>query len=160
MMGPLGTGCQAAPARPRAVVVRDSIVVETVKGIDATRRQDIEAYMAQIPDSLTIQTEAGERISRAQQRSNALRDWSIVPATQRIVSVIDSVQLVGDSAIVFRWQYWERLILERDGRTRDTVITTQLHREIWRSTSKGWRAFREEELGGLIFVNGARYRPQ
>jgi hypothetical protein len=75
------------------------------------------------------------------------------------VSVIDSIQLAGDSAIVFRWQYWDRLMLERDGRTRDTVITTQLHREVWRSTSKGWRAFREEELGGLILINGVRYRP-
>jgi hypothetical protein len=27
--------------------------------VDATRRQDIEAYMARIPDGLTIQTEAG-----------------------------------------------------------------------------------------------------
>ncbi len=127
--------------------------------MDATRRQDIDAYMAPIPDGLTIQTEAGETVTRAQLRANALRDWAIIPATLRIVSVIDSVQLAGDSAIVFRWQYWDRLMLERDGRTRDTVITTQLHREVSRSTSKGWRAFREEELGGLILINGVRYRP-
>jgi hypothetical protein len=127
--------------------------------VDATRRQDIEAYMALIPEGLTIRTEAGETVTRAQQRANALRDWAIIPATRRLVSVLDSVRVAGDSAIVFRWQYWERLMLERDGRTRDTVVTTQLHREIWRSTPQGWRTFRIEELGGLILVNGVRYSP-
>ena len=56
MMGALESGCQVAPVRPRADVVRDSIAGEVAKGVDATRRQDIEAYMAQIPDGLTIQT--------------------------------------------------------------------------------------------------------
>jgi hypothetical protein len=155
----LVNGCQITPARPRSDAVRDSIAGEVAKGIEATRQQDIDAYMALIPDGLTIRSESGETVTRTHQRANALRDWAIIPATRRIVSVLDSVWVAGDSAIVFRWQYWDRLMLERDGRTRDTVVTTQLHREIWRSTPRGWRAFRIEELGGLILVNGVPYTP-
>jgi hypothetical protein len=116
MLAGLVSGCQIAPAHPRADAIRDSIAGEVAKGVDATRRQDIEAYMALIPEGLTIRTEAGETVTRAQQRANALRDWAIIPATRRLVSVLDSVRVAGDSAIVFRWQYWERLMLERDGR--------------------------------------------
>jgi hypothetical protein len=43
---------------------------------------------------------------------------------------------------------------ERDGVTRDTVVTTQKHREVWRRTKSGWRLSRVKELGGTVMVNG------
>lgn len=68
---------------------------------------------------------------------------------------IDSVGAVGgDTAVVYTAQRWDRLMLERDGVTRDTVVTTQLHREVWRIMSGRWRQAEVKELGGTIEVNG------
>jgi hypothetical protein len=43
---------------------------------------------------------------------------------------------------------------QRDGTTRDTVVTTQLHREVWRKTPERWRRAEVKELGGTVEVNG------
>jgi hypothetical protein len=63
----------------------------------------------------------------------------------------------GDSVVVYTDQRWERLMLQRDLVTRDTVITTQKHREVWRRIGGGWRLSRVKELGGTILVNGKPY---
>jgi hypothetical protein len=115
--------------------------------------------MDQIPVGLVIRDESGEIITRQQQRENTLRDWAIIERTRAIQVAIDSITVHGDSATVLTSQRWERLMYERDGKTLDTVITTQRHREIWRATPRGWRSFEIEELGGTVEVNGRSYVP-
>src|SRR2546426_11536311 len=84
-------------------LVRNAIEAEIAKSVEATRTQNIEANMECIPEDWVMQGGNGERVTRDQLRANVLR-WSIIPRTLA--------------------QRWERLMLQRDGRTRDTVLTT------------------------------------
>ena len=72
---------------------------------------------------------------------------SIIPKTLAISVAIDSIAVDGDTAIVHTSQRWERLMLQSDGVTTDTVLTTQRHQETWRKTPRGWFAYDVEELG-------------
>ncbi|MBG6129013.1 ketosteroid isomerase-like protein [Aquimarina sp. EL_43] len=131
------------------------------KGIEATRTKDIEAYMSQLPEDLVIYDESGEIISRDKQKEYALRDWAIIDTTLSIKMEIDSIQfLKKDSILVFTSQRWKRMMFQRDGITTDTVLTTQKHKETWRRTKKDWFGYEIEELGGEIFINGKKYKPE
>lgn len=140
--------------------VRAQIEEAIELGVIATRDKDIDAYMALLPvESMTLD-ESGRRISRELQRSNTLRDWSIIDRTLAIEVMIDSLRLARDSAVVFTSQKWERLMFRRDGVTLDTILTTQKHEETWRPTPDGWRSFVTRELGGVVWINGEVYEPE
>ena len=61
-------------AHTDVAAVRTLIDADLQRGVDATRNKDIEAYMSLLPPDLLIHDESGEKISRDQQRANALRD--------------------------------------------------------------------------------------
>lgn len=147
------------PDAPSTAAVRASIDAELQRGAEATRLKDIEAYMSLLPPDFVIHDESGVDITREQQRAYALRDWSIIERTLDIVVHIDSLQVRGDSAIVFTSQRWERLMYRRDGVTLDTVLTTQRHREVWRRADGQWRNYQVGELGGSVHINGEPYVP-
>jgi len=138
---------------------KKSIEASLQRTAQATQAKDIEAYMAEIPQDFVINDESGEVITRDQQRKNILRDWSIIPRTISLTNVVESIDLNGNVAIVTTTQRWERLMLQRDQKSTDHVVTTQKHRETWRHTPKGWFAYEIDELGGDIFVNGKPYKP-
>ena len=155
------SGCTRSPAgsgSDLADQARGQIEAQIARTVDATRRQDIDAYMSTFaPDFEEIATD-GDQGNLADLRAHALRDWAIIPATRDISARIDSMgPVAGDSVIVYTSQRWDRLMLERDLVTRDTVITTQEHREVWRRTARGWQLSRVTELGGTILVNGKPY---
>jgi hypothetical protein len=149
-------GCNGGASESSA---RTQIEVAIGRSVEATRTQDIDAYMAAIPKDFVIRDASGAVITREQLRAHTLRDWSIIPKTLSISVTIESIALDGESATVHTSQRWERLMLQRDGRTTDTVLTTQKHKETWRHTQGGWFAYEVEELGGEVFVNGKRYQP-
>jgi hypothetical protein len=157
----LVTGLTLACSRRAAPLanVQAAISAEIARGVDATRTKNIDAYMDQIPLGMEIRDERGAIITRDQQRVNTLRDWSIIALTRAISVVIDSLTARDDSVIVYTYQRWDRLMYERDGRTLDTVVTTQRHRELWRRGPQGWRSYRIEELGGTVEINGKPYAP-
>lgn len=141
--------------------VRQQIEEQIERGVLATRDEDIEAYMAGLPDDLVIYDEHGGVISREQQRAAVLRDWEVITRTLGIAVVVDSLALAGDSAAtVYTSQRWERMMLRPDRSGEDTVLTTQRHRETWRRTPQGWRMYEVEELGGTVMVNGKPYSPR
>lgn len=139
--------------------IQAQIEHELQLGMDATRSEDIDAYMAGFPDDLRIVDESGAVITREEQRANVLRDWAIIDSTISIEIVVDSLEAFPDSAVVFTSQRWERLMFQRDGLTLDTVVTTQRHRESWKRTEAGWRGYHIQELGGLVWINGRPYSP-
>ncbi|MBX3430993.1 MAG: hypothetical protein KF779_15520 [Hyphomonadaceae bacterium] len=128
----------------------------------ATIAKDIDAYMSFVPEESVIDDTSGEVIDRAALRAYVLRDWSVIPETLSLDQSVESVALDGcESAELIVNQRWERLMTRPNGSTEtDRVLTTQRHRETWRHTAQGWRAFEIEELGGDIFVNGERYVPE
>ncbi len=147
--------------------IRAHIEAAITRGVEATRRQDINAYMAEMPDDLQIKNDSGRMLTREELRADALRSWAIIPKTLAIAVDIDSLRLlvpvtggVGDSVYVWTAQRWERLMLRRDQVTVDTVLTTQSHRETWRRTRVGWRQYYIEELGGQVWLNGKPYDPE
>lgn len=127
-------------------------------GLNATINKDIEGYASRFPPDLIIYDESGEIISKEKQKEYALRDWAIIDTTLNIKMDIDSIQfLKRDSVIVFTSQKWERIMFQRDGITKDTVVTTQKHRETWKTYNSEWFGYEIEELGGKIFINGEPY---
>ena len=152
---PLLGACASGPQGESHQAVRRQIEARIARTVDATRRQDIEAYMATFAADFQEQATDGDQGNLADLRAHALRDWAIIPATRSIWARIDSMgPVVADSVVVYTDQRWERLMLERDLVTRDTVVTTQKHREVWRRTSAGWKLSRVKELGGTIVLNG------
>lgn len=115
--------------------------------------------MEGIPDDFKIKDGNGELITRELQRQYALRDWSIIDTTLHNEYVIDSLKALGDSAIVFTSQKWKRLMFQKDGITKDTVLTTQHHKETWKKKNGRWSNYFVEELGGKIYLNGKEYIP-
>lgn len=150
-------GCSANDQKS-ASHVREEIQRQLDKCVKAVETKDIELYMDLIPEDFVIYDESGEAISREKQREYTLRDWSIIDRTLNNRYVIDSLNIRGDSAIVYTSQRWERLMFQRDGMTKDTVLTTQNHIETWKKTNKGWLNFDIKELGGQIFINGEEYK--
>ena len=147
-----------AAAGNSASAVQSSIQSEIERSLDATRKKDINAFIDGFVPDFEIITPEGSRITRDTLRTNTLRDWSIIPATRDLWMRIDSLGPVGsDTAVVYTAQRWDRLMLQRDGITRDTVVTTQKHREVWRMTAGRWRRAEVKELGGTVEVNGKPY---
>jgi ketosteroid isomerase-like protein len=134
--------------------VRSEIQRSIDRSVEATRKKDIDTYMDGLPQDFALKDEQGGTISREKLRENILRDWSIIPRTLAIETKVDSIELHGTEATVYTSQRWEREMLERDGKTVDTVLTTQKHRETWRKTERGWMPYEMKELGGDVFVNG------
>jgi Domain of unknown function (DUF4440) len=137
--------------------VKNEIQMQLNNCAKAVETKDIELYMESIPEDFVIHDESGEIISREKQKEYTLRDWSIIDRTLSNKYTADSIKLYGDSAVVFTSQRWERLMFQRDGKTTDTVLTTQLHQETWKKTKKGWLNYDVKELGGQVFINGKEY---
>lgn len=151
-----GVACSSRPdAADPTTSVRSSIEAEIARSLDATRRKDIDAFMSGFAPDFEVVAGDGDQGTLADLRQHTLRDWAIIPVTRDLRMRIDSIPVAnGDSAVVYTDQRWDRLMLERDGVTRDTVVTTQKHRELWRRTPAGWRRARIVELGGSVVVNG------
>lgn len=161
----LAAGCahvERQPAWCNADVVRGDAEAVLATVTRATFAQDIEAYMAVVPDSSVIDDTSGEIVDRETLRANVLRDWAVIPETLVLEQSVESVAMHGcDSAELIVNQRWERTMLRPNGAEgADRVLTTQRHRETWRHTPDGWRGFEVEELGGDIFVNGEPYVPE
>jgi hypothetical protein len=138
--------------------IREEIQNQLDKCVKAIETKDIELYMDLIPEDFIIYDESGEIISREKQKEYTIRDWSIIDRTLSNKYTADSIKINGDSAIVYTSQRWERLMFQRDGKTTDTVVTTQKHIETWKKTNKGWLNYDVKELGGQVFVNGKEYK--
>ena len=128
------------------------------KCVQAVSTKNINLYMDLIPEDFIIRDQSGEIISREKQKEYTLRDWSIIDTTLNNKFVVDSITTYGDSVIAYTSQKWERLMFRQDGKTKDTIITTQKHTETWKKTPKGWLNYDVQELGGNIFINGKLYK--
>ncbi|MBK9505186.1 MAG: hypothetical protein V9F05_03880 [Chitinophagaceae bacterium] len=137
--------------------IKTAIQQELDKCVEAVNSKNITLYMSLIPTDFELTNENGQIITREEQQAFILRDWSIIDTTLHNVYVVDSIHVFPDSVIAFTSQKWERLMFQRDGLTKDTVITTQLHRETWRYNSSGWMNYGITELGGKIYINGELY---
>lgn len=78
-------------------LARFEIEAAIARGVEATRTQDIDAYMALIPEDAVLHDAGGAIIARDDLRANALRDWSIIPKTLSISVAIDSIAVNGDT---------------------------------------------------------------
>lgn len=149
------TGCSSQKRIELAIEIE--IQKQLDKCVHAVSTKNIDEYMDLLPKDFVIYDQNGEVISREQQRAYTLRDWAIIDATLSNVYKVDSIRAYGDSVIAYTSQRWERLMFQRDGKTKDTVLTTQKHLETWKKTPVGWLNYDVKELGGEIFINGKLY---
>ncbi len=151
----LAMACTQRAASPTGPSVQKAIEAEIAKSLDATRHQNVDKFMSGFAPDFRIVAPNGDQVTLADLKVHTLRDWAIIPATRDLWMKVDSMgSVAGDTAVVFTQQRWDRLMLQRNGIARDTVITTQKHRELWRLTAQGWRRARVQELGGTVIVNG------
>ncbi|MBL7870050.1 MAG: hypothetical protein JNM78_00455 [Cyclobacteriaceae bacterium] len=139
------------------LAIEKEIQKQLDKCVHAVNTKNIDSYMDLLPIDFVIYDQNGEIISREQQRVYTLRDWAIIDVTLNNMYKVDSIQVFGDSVIAYTSQRWERLMFQRDGITKDTVLTTQRHFETWKKTTFGWLNYGVKELGGEIFINGELY---
>lgn len=149
----------AESGRQDVAKVKAEIQAQLDKCVLAVSTKNIDLYMELMPADFIIRDESGEIITREKQREYTLRDWSIIDTTLSNRFVVDSLTVAGDSASVYTSQRWERLMFRRDGKTLDTVLTTQRHREVWRKRPQGWLNYDVTELGGEVYINGNLYKP-
>lgn len=143
-------------------VDRLAITAQIDAGIEATRNKDIDAYMAQIPDDITMYDADGNPMTLLRIREQVLASWANIERTRNIDAVVDSLFVSGDSAAVYTTQTWDRLVIRPDttlpsGQAVDTIITMSQKREMWRRTPSGWKAFHVVDLGGTTNINGSMF---
>jgi hypothetical protein len=137
--------------------IKTEIQKQLDKCVLAVTTKNINLYMDLIPEDFIIKDQSGEVISREKQKEYTLRDWSIIDTTLNNKFLVDSIKTYGDSVIAYTSQKWERLMF-RQGKTKDTILTTQKHIETWKKTTKGWLNYDVTELGGETFINGNLYK--
>lgn len=150
-------GCKEKTVQTN-VEIKTAIQSQLDKCVEAVNTKNIDLYMDLIPEDFVIKDQSGEIISREKQKEYTLRDWATIDTTLNNSFVVDSIQAYGDSAIAYTSQRWERLMFRQDGKTKDTILTTQNHIETWKKTPKGWLNYEVRELGGQIFINGKQYK--
>ena len=162
----LATACSTEPSsEPGAACdvrpVRRAIEAEIRKGVEATRREDIDAFMDGVPDDFRIVEDDGSITDKAKLRELTLQKWAIIDRTISLDISIDSLDVAPPcrEATVRTSQRWERVMRRRDGVGTDVVLTTQKHVELWRRSGGRWLNYDITELGGDIFVNGEPYTP-
>lgn len=150
----------ACAAEPDGAMLRqavhEALTDEIQHGLSATRDQDMDAYLARIPDDYFHIEEDGRRVDKAALRAMQEQAWAIIPRTNRIEQAITGFELScdGQTATIWTDQLWDRQMLGRDGETEFNIVTTQMHREIWRETNDGWQNVSLEELGGTLTIDG------
>lgn len=148
----------AAKKNQTDTAIKTEIQKQLDKCVLAVTTKNIDLYMDLIPEDFIIKDQSGEVISREKQKEYTLRDWSIIDTTLNNKFLVDSIKAYGDSVIAYTSQKWERLMFRQDGKTKDTILTTQKHIETWKKTAKGWLNYGVTELGGEIFINGNLYK--
>ncbi len=150
-------GCRAKKTQSN-LEIKTAIQSQLDKCVEAVNTKNINLYMDLIPPDFVIKDQSGEIITREKQKEYTLRDWAIIDTTLNNKFIVDSIQAYGDSAIAHTSQRWERVMFRQDGKTKDTIITTQKHIETWKKTSSGWLNYDVKELGGEVFINGILYK--
>jgi hypothetical protein len=146
------------PAGANDAITRAAIISEINKGVHATISKDVDGYLAQIPDVVGVHDSAGSLLSRTTMRQQVIEAWKQIDTTRALDVLVDTIIARGDSATVLTTTRWDRLIFRAEHKTIDTVLSVIKHRELWRKTPSGWRAFDVITLGKTTNVNGKPYQ--
>jgi ketosteroid isomerase-like protein len=143
--------CASTPAARRSAredevaIVREALIRRYAENAEAYRRGDLAAVMRlRAPDFHTI-TPDGQRRDRAameqyiQGMMNGTRTWNAMTLT------IDSLQVVGDTAIALVSQHLDRMALRPDDQVH-RVESWVTQRETWVRHAGTWLMWRVDQL--------------
>lgn len=134
---------------------RWAIESEIMRSLEATRTEDIDAYMKGVPADLLVRHDDGSIMNAEQLRADVLQQWSVIERTIAIETTIDRMEVNPDRSVtVWTSSRWERVMMGRDGVSRHNVVTTQKHREVWKRRGARWFNYEIEELGGQTWIDG------
>jgi len=137
--------------------VRWAIEGEIMRSLEATRAEDINAYMDGVAPDLRIRQDDGSVLDRDGLRADVLQQWAIIEKTHLLETTIDRMRRRDtDEWVVWTSQRWDRTMIGRDGVSRHRVVTTQKHRELWRRRGVRWYAYEIQELGGELWIDGVK----
>jgi hypothetical protein len=136
---------QAASSRNRHAAVRAELAARYAENAAAFMKGDVEAIMAlRAADFFTIGPD-GARNDRAAMAErtrgllNGIRKWN------KIEQNIDSLDVVGDTAIVTMSQYLDRMALRSDNEVHH-VETWTTQREAWVRIGGKWFLWRVDQV--------------
>jgi ketosteroid isomerase-like protein len=136
----------ARRAGEHTAAVRQLLEMRYAHQADAYRRRDADAFLENLEPDFTAIPLRGQPVSKAQ-ATPAIRRRIETVESPRITVVIDSLQVIGDTADVYNTQRFLRVTRDSAGMAYE-VTSTQQHFERWRRTARGWRIFYLRELGG------------
>lgn len=135
---------------------RWAIESEIMRSVEATRTEDIDAFMKGVPPDYYAQSADGVLIDAAQLRDDVLREWERVERTNAIETSIERMERNPDRSItVWTASRWDRNIVAVDGAARHRVVTESRHREVWRRRGAQWFQYGSEVLERRTWIDGA-----
>jgi hypothetical protein len=151
-------GCATGP--DDTGLARRQIAAVIGEGMEASRRGDVEAFMARLPADFTVEQADGGTATRADVERAHLGRLRSKAETRSLTIDIERLEVRGDEATVWTLQRWERRVTP-PGETRShDILTTQRHEERWRRRDGRWEPYRIKELGGDAFIDGVRQPPR
>lgn len=156
----LVTAAACASTPDRTERARQEIGNVIAAGIEASRRGDVEAFVARLPEDFTVELANGRTASRDDVHRSHLARANSQLETISLTVEIERVEVSGDQATVWTQQRWERRATPPGATQSRHIVTTQRHEELWRHRNGRWEPFRIKELGGDIIVDGVPQPPR
>jgi hypothetical protein len=151
-------GCATGP--DATDLARRQIAAIIGEGIAASRRGDVEAFIARLPADFTVELADGGTATRADVEKAHLGRLRSNAETRSLTIDIERLEVRGDEAIVWTRQRWERRVTPPGATRSHDIVTTQRHEERWRRREGRWEPYRIRELGGEAFIDGVRQPPR
>ena len=146
----LATGCSS-----RADRVRTEIQAQIDKNLKARAERDSVTFWSIFTSDYHYRAYDGQVVTKeeaARGFMQSLNDEVSVRPETRIT--IDSLEVRGDTAIVYTRQHYNRAQRAADSSVQE-MITNVTHRESWVRTPQGWKVEYLEEIDeGPFFLNG------
>lgn len=115
--------------------------------------------MEGVPCDLRLLEGDGSITDWAALKASQLEAWGIITQTDVLGIDVTVLELGcgGARATARTDERWDRQMLDKDGVTESSIVTTQKHVESWEALNRSWVQVGIEELGGTTVVNGKPY---
>jgi hypothetical protein len=123
---------------------RRAIEQQLARGVEATRRRDLDAFLAVLAPAFEARRYDGTRLNRAALREMTERAWGVTGDIREIRHAIDAIVIEGSRAIVSLRTRYRRILMTPSG-PYDTLTTT-MQRETWVHAGGAWLLLGLDEI--------------
>ncbi len=155
------TGLPAHATSENERAVRKELEARYARVVEAYRRKDIAAFMADKTPDFTGRSLSGKMGTREQVEAGVKQRMERILRLNYLRIRIHKLTVRGDQAEAITSQEFSRVVADPQGREHTVVGKGTMHRDTWVRTADGWKMKRVEELKqGHETVDGQLVRPQ